>query len=66
MTILTTIALLCQISVSTGGSFKVDSADEVLTCQKYYVKCLKSKGATNLRTFAAEDALFECVAERKL
>ncbi len=38
------IALLCNMNISTGSNWVVDSGKEQHECQKYYVKCMLNDG----------------------
>ena len=69
MELLRTIVMLCQIG-GTGADELAkyvvrDQAHAQLTCQKYYVKCLKAK---NHRRNGNNDysLLTECITERKI
>ena len=62
MTIIKTIAILCQLNGAGADSFHVAEYVErkQLQCQQYYVKCLGSPIEHNYKTLA------KCVSERKL
>ena len=62
MTIIKTIALLCQLNGSGGNLIGIieDVEKKQLKCQQYYVKCLGNPIEHNYKTLA------KCVSERKL
>lgn len=39
------IALLCNINISTGDIKASTSENDQLSCQKYYIKCVKDSGS---------------------
>jgi len=56
MTIISTVALLCQVSIG-GMSLTIEKVQEAqLNCQKYYVGCLQNPSEPELR---------RCILEKK-
>lgn len=61
MSIFTTIALLCQISIGTMGVKISEIREEQMSCHKYYIECLG-----NIIGKPGEDMrLSICIKERK-
>lgn len=58
------IAMLCATVVSTGHTWSVNNAKEVLACQKHYINCLQT-AKPSLNVIYLDD-LAKCVLKREI